>query len=170
MQTSSTSIIPTARRSLAVEWERHWCSAVGLIMFVFFYVYAGHFFEDAERYHWHVDNLYCAIFGLATFAAALLFSVYAYVRTTENKILDAIRQSIYFARASKYIVVAIITTSALSVLTIPLFVTVPEIKSVDLSYLIFCGWAAFTVYAGALSGRSLYHFITILNSSSPKRR
>jgi hypothetical protein len=170
MQISNTSTIHTQRKSLAVEWERHWCSALAMITLVFFCAYSKALLEVADKHHWHMDNLYSAIFGLATFIAGFLFAIYTYVKTTENRILDAIRQSIYFGRASRYMIFAMAMATVLSIITIPFFVIVPDIKERDLSYWLFCGWAAFTVYVASLSGRSIYHFITILNNSNPKKR
>ena len=169
MQTSNTSTIHTAHRSLAVEWERHWCSVVGVLTLIFFCFYAKSLFEIAERCNWRIENLYHAVFELATFIAGFLFAIFAYVKTTENRILDAIRQSVYFSRASKYMIIAMTAAAILSILTLPLYVTVPEIKERDFTYWLFCGWAALTIYATSLSVRSMYHFVTILNHSSPKK-
>jgi hypothetical protein len=170
MQTLNTSAIHTQRKSLAVEWERHWCSAIGIFVLIFSCFYASLLLEAAEKNHWHIDNLYSAIFGLSTFIAGFLFAIYTYVKTTENRTLDAIRQSVYFDRASRYMVFAMAMATVLSLSTIPFFVIVPGIRKMDLSYWLFCGWAGLTVYVAALSVRSLYHFITILNHSNLRKR
>lgn len=169
MQTSNTSIIRTPNRSLAVEWEKYWCSAVGMAVLVVFGVFAKHWLGIADANHWHLDNLYSAVFGLATFVSGFLFAIYAYVKTTENRILEAIRHSIYFDRASHYMIVAMTMAAILSVVTIPFFVVVPDIKDRHVTYWMFCAWAAFTSYVGCSTIRSVRHFIVILNNSSPRK-
>jgi hypothetical protein len=69
MQILNTSTIHTQNRSLTVEWEKYWCFAAGMVMFVVLGVFAKHWLGIAGTNHWHIDNLYSAVFGLATFVS-----------------------------------------------------------------------------------------------------
>jgi hypothetical protein len=62
MQTSNTSIIHTHHRSMAVEWERHWCSIVSAFAFILLWFYAKSLVEMAQRDNWRIENLYHAVF------------------------------------------------------------------------------------------------------------
>jgi hypothetical protein len=169
MPISNTSAVPTARRLLSVEWERHWCSTAGVGTFVVLASFPENIITMTETQHWHFDNLYNSIFGLGIFDAGFLFALYTYTRTTENKILDSIRRSVYFTRASKYMFTAMLVAVCLSILTIPLLVTVPEFSRAHQFYWLFFAWCSFTIYCACLTIRSLRHFIIVLNTADPRR-
>jgi hypothetical protein len=56
-----------------------------MITLVFFCAYSKALLEVADKHHWHMDNLYSAIFGLATFIAGFLFAIYTYVKNDRKQ-------------------------------------------------------------------------------------
>jgi hypothetical protein len=147
-------------------FEKYAPLAVGVVASGLAYRYGGWFFTTAEIYKWHLDQLYVSVFNISAPASAFLFAFYTYVRTAEGAILREIRASAIFRRACKYMVRAIMLSSALALLTVPLVIVVPEPHDAgDFWYFIVAIWAGLSAYVGAAVVRSAYHFVAIMEAA-----
>lgn len=151
-------------------WEKHWPSFVAVGAFVLAMLYAESFFSHARLSSWKVEALYNSMFNIASAASAFLFAFYTYVRTASGDILVAIRKSIYFKRASSYILRSITFTALFAVVTVPFLIVEPKPESImDLPYWVVATWCAAACYGLATIARSVYHFIAILDAAFGER-
>lgn len=151
-------------------WEKFGPLTLGAIIFVAAYYGAFDVLEAAARNKWHLDALYVSVFNIAAAASAFLFAFYTYVRTSDGAILCEIRRSIFFKRASTYMIRSIVATAILAVASVPFLIVVPQPHDAHhIWYWLICAWSAFSTYVFAAIFRSAYQFIAIMEAAYGER-
>ena len=129
------------------------------------YLFFGlEFFEIAKENMWSINSIYASVFDMSSIVCAFLFSFFVFVKTTTNRYLDAARGSNTYNKLLKYFVSSIVSSFALSVVTIPFLVVNPAPTQISqISYLTVFPWVLLSGYVFAAVIRSAYHFVVVID-------
>jgi len=88
--------------------------------------------EKFQNKSWDIGAYYSAIFDWSSIQAAFLFGVYAFFLSRSEPFLQAIGGTPVFKQLRQYVVRSLYLSLTLSVLTLPVLVSPPEMKSGNL--------------------------------------
>jgi hypothetical protein len=142
-----------------LQWERAYPTVLGVGAGAISLCYAPEILHTIHANNWSVENIYLAIFTIATVASGFTFTTYTFLLTTESGFIGRAKQSIYYRHMLTYVLRATILGGLLAAATVPLLVmkTVPaSVISVD--NLLVAVWWGLTIGTGAAFFRAAYLF------------
>jgi hypothetical protein len=108
---------------------------------------------------WKAEGLYGAVFNWAAIQTGFAFGVYGFVAGKTGGFIEAVRGTVAMARFQGYVKAANVLGFVLTVLSIPLLVTNPDLTApTSAAYAVVSGWFALFVWAFVTFLRIAYTF------------
>lgn len=154
----------------AIFVEKYLPLSVGILTLGAFF-WRGHLVVDyAVKQQWVISSLYASVFDVSAIICAFLFSFFVFVKTTNNKILNAFRKRGEYNTLLSHFRRSIGASFLLTLLSIPYMVIVPKSSSYEeVAFYLIGFWVAFSAYTIAASFRSAYQFIGVLDAAYSQR-
>jgi hypothetical protein len=143
---------------LGVSWELAYPAALGFAGAVAGYLYAPAWFASLHAKEWAIENVFVAVFTLATVTAGFGLAIYTFLLTTENGFIGRAKRSIYYRHLLSYVLRVIVLSSVLALASIPGMIVkdAPEPYSLHAFYIAF--WAGVLVWTSAALFRAGHLF------------
>jgi hypothetical protein len=122
---------------IGVRWESYYPSAIGAIGAVVGYVIGPEALHAIHVRQWALENLFVAIFTLATVTAGFGLAIYTFLLTTESGFIGKAKRSIYYRHLLTYVLIGTVLSAVTAVISIPGMVVkeAPEPHSLHAIYI-----------------------------------
>lgn len=104
---------------LGFQWERVYPTIAGLIGFVIAWLYAPGWLNYLHAKEWAIENIFVAIFTLATVTAGFGLAIYTFLLTTDSGFIGKAKKSIYYRQMLTYVILATGISGVLAAVSIP---------------------------------------------------
>jgi hypothetical protein len=143
---------------IALQWERVYPLAACAIGLVVGYLYAPAWLDHLHAKDWAIENIFVAIFTLATVTAGFGLAIYTFLLTTESGFIGRAKKSVYYRQMLTYVVIAAGLSSALALISIPgmIIKEAPQPHSLHAVYIAL--WLAASCWTAAAVYRAGYLF------------
>jgi hypothetical protein len=143
---------------LGVQWERGYplfSAAAGAAVG---YMYGPGWLHHLHEKQWVIENIFVAVFTLATVTAGFGLAIYTFLLTTESGFIGRAKKSIYYRNLLTYVIVATAISAVLAVVSIPgmLIKESPDPHSAHALYVAV--WTAVVCWNGAAIFRAGHLF------------
>lgn len=137
----------TKRTTISARLERNYPAAIGVLTLILVLCFGPTCFRFASAHNLHLDQFYSGLFTLATVATGFLFAFYTFMLTTDRPFIRKAKSTIYFKRAQKYCLDAILIGACVCVLSIPYLVIQPAPSKMNISLVCVAFWVALIAWA-----------------------
>lgn len=117
---------------------------IEFILSIFVFLTIIHFrLEISEKFVknlWNLDTLYSSVFDWSSIQSAFLFSIYAFFLSRSEPFIQAVSKTQPFKMLRRYVLRSLWLSLGLTIITLPLAVSPPEITSsraLDWGFLVF---------------------------------
>ncbi|MHC2712701.1 hypothetical protein ACVIWV_002411 [Bradyrhizobium diazoefficiens] len=143
---------------IGVRWEIHYPAAFGLLGAVLGYVFGPEALHYVHAKDWAMENIFVAVFTLATVTAGFGLAIYTFLLTTETGFIGRTKRSIYYRHLLTYVLIATVLSAITAFLSVPGMVvkTTPEPHSIHAVYVGV--WAGLSVWTASALSRAGYLF------------
>jgi hypothetical protein len=143
---------------IALQWERVYplvACGVGLVVG---YLYAPGWLHHLHAKEWAIENIFVAVFTLATVTAGFGLAIYTFLLTTESGFIGRAKKSIYYRQMLTYVVIAAGLSSGLALTSVPgmIIKEAPQPHSLHAFYVGV--WFALSFWTAAAIYRAGYLF------------
>src|ERR1700730_13561914 len=88
---------------IGVRWEGYYPSLLGIVGAVVGYAIGPEALHAAHVKQWAVENIFVAVFTLATVTAGFGLAIYTFLLTTESGFIGRTKRSIYYKNLLYYV-------------------------------------------------------------------
>lgn len=143
---------------ISLQWERVYplvACAAGLVVG---YLLVPSWLHHLHAKDWAIENIFVAVFTLATVLAGFGLAIYTFLLTTESGFIGRTKRSIYYRQMLTYVVIAAGLSTTLAFASVPGMVIkqAPEPHTLHAVYV--AGWSALLCWAIAAVYRAGYVF------------
>lgn len=132
---------------------------VGATSFAALLVWRGDVVSQFAENGWKAEGLYGAVFNWAAIQTGFAFGVYGFVVGKTGGFIEAVRETVAMRRFLHYVKAANVLGFVLTVLSIPLLVINPDLKTPSTAaYVIASAWFSLFVWAFVTFLRIAYTF------------
>jgi hypothetical protein len=143
---------------ISLQWERAYPLAACGVGLIVGYLYVPGWLHFLHAKEWAIENIFVAIFTLATVLAGFGLAIYTFLLTTESGFIGRAKRSLYYRQMLTYVVIAAGLSAALAFASIPGMV-VKEAPEPHTLYAIYVAvWSAMGCWAMAAVYRAGYLF------------
>lgn len=142
---------------------------VGISLFA--YLFWGTDFADfVEAKKWEISALYSSVFDLTSIICAFLLSFLIFVKTTNNRVLNAYRDRSEYALLISHFKRSIASSFCVTIVTVPYLIIVPLSSEMwSLEYIFVALWFGLAAYSLAAAVRSAYEFLAVVDAAYSSR-
>ena len=129
--------------------------AVGLVVG---YLYAPGWIHSLHAKQWAIENIFVAVFTLATVTAGFGLAIYTFLLTTESGFIGRAKKSMYYRQMLTYVVIAAGLSTVVALISVPGMIInqPPEPHSLHAVYIAI--WLAASCWTTAAVYRAGYLF------------
>lgn len=131
---------------IGVRWEGYYPSVLGVIGAVVACIKGPEALQYIHAKEWAVENIFVAIFTLATVTAGFGLTIYTFLLTTELGFIGLAKRSIYYRHLLTYVLIATVLSAVTALLSVPGMV----VKDAPVPHSIHA------VYVGVWAGLSIW--------------
>jgi hypothetical protein len=143
---------------VALQWERVYPPAAGAVGLVIGYLYAPGWLHALHAKEWAIENLFVAVFTLATVTAGFGLAIYTFLLTTESGFIGRAKLSIYYRQMLTYVVTAAALSAVQAALSVPGMVIKEAPHPYTFHALYIAVWLAISFWTAAAVYRAGYLF------------
>jgi hypothetical protein len=143
---------------MALQWERVYPLTAFGVGLAIGYFYVPGWLNALHARDWAIENIFVAIFTLATVIAGFGLTIYTFLLTTESGFIGRAKKSIYYRQMLTYVVIAAALSTVLAFASIPgmIIKEAPQPHSIYAAYVAI--WLAITLWTVAAVYRAGYLF------------
>jgi hypothetical protein len=143
---------------IGVRWEGYYPSAFGVIAAVAGGTIGIHAFHYVHVKQWAIENIFVAIFTLATVTAGFGLAIYTFLLTTESGFIGRAKRSIYYRHLLTYVLIATVLSAITAFVSVPGMV-VKEAPEPHSLHAVYVGvWSGLSVWTAAALFRAGHLF------------
>lgn len=150
-------------KNAAHRWEKWHPPALAAATTTALWLWGFPLAQQAVERQWKVDELYTAVFNIAGIYTAFLFTFYSFIATTDRGFIGRSKDSRYYRQTVNYTISALVLGGALCVLTLPILVIEPDLRS-HAGRVVASSWVGLSVWASAAFVRAAYLFTIFARS------
>jgi hypothetical protein len=135
---------------IGVRWEGYYPATFGLVGAIVGCALGPRALHAMEVKQWAIENLFVAVFTLATVTAGFGLAIYTFLLTTESGFIGKAKRSIYYRHLLTYVLIATVLSAGTAILSIPGMVvkTAPEPHTLHALYVgVWAGLSVWTATA-----------------------
>lgn len=140
------------------HWERFYPLAASVVGLIVGYLYAPGWLHHLHAKDWAVENIFVAVFTIATVLAGFGLAIYTFLLTTESGFIGRAKRSVYYRQMLTYVVIAAALSAILAVVSIPGMVVKEAPEPYSLHALYIAIWSAMSWWTVAAVYRAGYLF------------
>jgi hypothetical protein len=143
---------------ISLQWERLYPLVACALGLAVGYVYAPGWLHHLHEKDWAIENIFVAVFTLATVTAGFGLAIYTFLLTTESGFIGRAKKSIYYRQMLTYVVIAAALSATLALISIPgmIIKEAPQSHSPHAIYIAL--WLAALCWTSAAVYRAGYLF------------
>ena len=143
---------------ISLQWERVYPLGACALGLVVGYVYTPGWLHHLHEKDWAIENIFVAVFTLATVTAGFGLAIYTFLLTTESGFIGRAKKSIYYRQMLTYVVIAAALSAALALISVPGMVIKEAPQSHSLHAVYIALWLAASCWTFAALYRAGYLF------------
>jgi hypothetical protein len=143
---------------ISLQWERVYPLGACALGLVIGYLYAPGWLHNLHAREWAIENIFVAVFTLATVTAGFGLAIYTFLLTTESGFIGRAKKSIYYRQMLTYVVIAAGLSTVVALISVPgmIIKQAPEPHSLHAVYIAL--WLAASCWTAAAVYRAGYLF------------
>jgi hypothetical protein len=148
--------MPTLVDKFSLRWEAYYPAVVGGGGAMLGYIYGPEVLHFMHTKDWAIENIFVAIFTLATVTAGFGLAIYTFLLTTESGFIGRAKRSVYYRHLLTYVLTATVFSAVAAVVSIPGMVVkdAPAAHSLHAIYVaLWCGIDFWTISTLVRAGR-----------------
>ncbi|MGX9431757.1 hypothetical protein [Bradyrhizobium sp. LeoA1S1] len=143
---------------IGVRWEEHYPSVFGIIGALVGFTLGPEALHYVHAKQWAMENIFVAVFTLATVTAGFGLAIYTFLLTTETGFIGRAKRSIYYRHLLTYVLIATVLSAVAALASVPGMVVkdAPEQYSFHAAYVGV--WVGLSIWTAAALFRAGHLF------------